>query len=265
MEEKTIENKQMGILKYEQVNRAFDLKRIHPSTEISDFIKHYWIVRWNLPDGKSFTQALIPNPCVNIVFEKDVSGIYGINQFKTEKLLQQSGMAFGIKFKPGGFRPFYEQAVATLTNKSMQLEEVFDIDAKKLGGEILAKADDNEMVNVFEKFLKPIIPTEDKNVEFVNKIIDFIYDHQHMFKVSELCEVFQINERKLQRLFRECVGVSPKWVIKLYRLQQAAEKIERAESVNLTFLSHELGYYDQSHFTKDFKKFLGKTPSEYKE
>ena len=69
--------------------------------------------------------------------------------------------------------------------------------------------------------------------------------------------------RALQRLFAEYVGVSPKWTIRRYRLQEAAERLAAAESVDWPALALDLGYADQAHFIRDFKRMIGRAPAEY--
>lgn len=53
-------------------------------------------------------------------------------------------------------------------------------------------------------------------------------------------------------------------MIKRFRLQEAAERIERDASVSLAELAAELGYFDQAHFIKDFKSVLGQSPAAYR-
>lgn len=69
--------------------------------------------------------------------------------------------------------------------------------------------------------------------------------------------------RQLQRLFREYVGVSPKWVIQRYRLLDAAERVAAGTTIDWADLSLDLGYADQAHFIRDFKKLVGRSPAEY--
>jgi AraC-like DNA-binding protein len=69
--------------------------------------------------------------------------------------------------------------------------------------------------------------------------------------------------RQLQRLFKEYVGVSPKWVIQRYRLLDAAERVAAGTIVNWADLALELGYADQAHFIRDFKGLVGRSPAEY--
>ena len=71
------------------------------------------------------------------------------------------------------------------------------------------------------------------------------------------------SQRPLQRIFSQYVGVSPKWVIMRYRLQEAADQLARNEIVNWPKMALDLGYFDQAHFIKDFKMIVGRTPAEY--
>lgn len=84
-----------------------------------------------------------------------------------------------------------------------------------------------------------------------------------MLRVDQISAYWKLHTRKLQRLFHQYVGISPKTVIQLYRLQNAAECIERGLTSDLTELSQDLGYHDQSHFIRDFKSIMGSTPEEY--
>jgi AraC-like DNA-binding protein len=59
------------------------------------------------------------------------------------------------------------------------------------------------------------------------------------------------------------VGVSPKWVIQRYRLHEAAAQLSRADAPELADLPLQLGYFDQSHFIRDFKAVVGCAPGKY--
>jgi AraC-like DNA-binding protein len=72
-----------------------------------------------------------------------------------------------------------------------------------------------------------------------------------------------LTTRTLQRLFATYVGVSPKWVIQRYRLHEAAEQLAADPSINQASLAAELGYSDQAHFVRDFKRIVGMTPAAY--
>jgi AraC-like DNA-binding protein len=119
------------------------------------------------------------------------------------------------------------------------------------------------MVNVAENFLRERLPEHDENVAAVNKVIDSITADGTILKVDDVVDRLNLNKRWLQRLFNHYVGVSPKWVIKRYRLHEAAQKLAHGEVKDWPMLALDLGYFDQAHFIKDFKAIVGKTPAEY--
>lgn len=64
-------------------------------------------------------------------------------------------------------------------------------------------------------------------------------------------------------LARRDVGVSPKAVLARYRLQDAAAAIGAGEVTDLAVLATMLDWYDQAHFSRDYRAVLGLPPSAY--
>ena len=64
-------------------------------------------------------------------------------------------------------------------------------------------------------------------------------------------------------MFEKNVGVSPKQLGKLIRLQSALKMLLNKEDESLTNIAYSNEYYDQAHFTKDFKEFTGVSPKEF--
>lgn len=253
----------MGILQLNEGEKKFQLTRHAPSGRLSPFVKHYWIVSWNLEGQAPFFQDVVPNPCVNLVMEEGKSGIYGAASRKYTKRLEGKGQVFGIKFRPGGFYPFLGSELSGLTDGALPLEALFGAEAAPYAQAISQSPEAAERIAITEALLLAKLPACDDNVTLVNRIIDLIQEDPGLTRVEQLCGMFGMNKRKLQRLFSRYVGVSPKWVIRLYRLQNAAEALDSGLQRDLAKLSAELGYYDQSHFIKDFKSIIGKTPDEY--
>ncbi|MCA0756557.1 AraC family transcriptional regulator [Paenibacillus sp. N4] len=253
----------MGILQLHEGEKKFQLTRHAPSGPLSPFVKHYWIVSWNLEGQPPYCQDVVPNPCVNLVMEEGKSGIYGAACSKYTQRLEGKGQVFGIKFRPGGFYPFLGSELSGLKGGALPLEAVFGAGAAPYGQAISQSPEAAARIALTEALLLERLPANDDNISEINRIIDYITEDPGLTRVEQLCERFGMNKRRLQRLFSRYVGVTPKWVIRLYRLQNAAEALEGGLQHDLAKLSVELGYYDQSHFIKDFKSIIGKTPDEY--
>jgi AraC-like DNA-binding protein len=85
-----------------------------------------------------------------------------------------------------------------------------------------------------------------------------------LLRVEDACAALGYDLRSLQRLFRREVGVSPKEVIRRYRLMEAAERLAKEEGLSGSDLAYSLGYADQAHFIRDFKAVTGVPPSAYR-
>jgi AraC-like DNA-binding protein len=170
---------------------------------------------------------------------------------------------FGIKFLPGAFYPFLKLPVSRITDKVIGIREVFDVDAEALEDSIMSQEEDRPMIELAEGFLRKRLPDRDENVIEVRRIVDRIMADRGITRVDHIVERLGLNKRALQRLFSQYVGVSPKWVIKRYRLHEASEQLASGDAVDLSKMAVDLGYFDQSHFIKDFKSIVGKSPAEY--
>lgn len=169
-----------------------------------------------------------------------------------------------MKFRPGGFYPFINQPISTLTDGMMTFVDAFGVDPRALERTVLQQATPEAMIPLVEQALRPALPTIDPLVDEINRVIDHIIADPTITRVNQLLP-FTPNwsKRHLQRLFSRYVGVSPKWVIQRYRLQEAADRLHHSTNINLADMAIELGYFDQAHFIKNFKAIVGVTPTQY--
>ncbi len=156
-----------------------------------------------------------------------------------------------------------QSPVSRFTDDTISLLEVFGADSNVLEAAILSQEDEGGMVARAETFLRARLPERDANVAVINQIVDRIIADRTITRVDDIVCRLNLNKRTLQRLFRQYVGVSPKWVIKRYRLHEAAERLADGDGVDGSNLALDLGYFDQAHFIKDFKAIVGKAPAEY--
>jgi AraC-like DNA-binding protein len=124
-------------------------------------------------------------------------------------------------------------------------------------------ADDAAMVAAAAGLLRGFCPVPDPVAEQVAGMADRIATDQELRRVAALAEVFGLPERRLQRLFAEYVGVSPKWVMRRARLLEAARRADAGDVVDWGALALDLGYADQAHLTRDFTATLGVPPARY--
>ncbi|MGW7163689.1 AraC family transcriptional regulator [Paenibacillus taichungensis] len=253
----------MGLLNLDEGDKRYCLTRYAPSEALSSLVKHFWIVSWDLTGHDPYPQHVVPNPCVNLVVERGNTFFFGPSGQKFSYLVRGKGRVFGVKFKPGGFYPFIRTPVSTLYGTPLDVSGVLGVDAPQLEERLLGDGCDADKVSYMDQLLCNHLPPPDDQAILVSQIVLYIEQHRDMLRVDDLSASWNMHKRKLQRLFNQYVGISPKMVIKLYRLQNAAELMEQGVDCDLVKLSQDLGYHDQSHFIKDFKSIIGSTPEEY--
>ena len=99
----------------------------------------------------------------------------------------------------------------------------------------------------------------------LNKAKQIIHDtHYKKLTNRELANMLNVSIRTLETAFKACFGLS----IHQYQLQ---EKIEQAKSMlrqdpntKITKIASSLGFYDEYHFSRQFKRFTGSSPTDYR-
>jgi AraC-like DNA-binding protein len=87
----------------------------------------------------------------------------------------------------------------------------------------------------------------------------------HARTIESIREEIGLSPRRFIRLFRDSVGMSPKAYGRIQRFQAALPLIDCSETVDWADVAFDCGYYDQSHFIRDFRTFTGFSPSVYAE
>ncbi|OMG71282.1 AraC family transcriptional regulator [Burkholderia ubonensis] len=253
-----------GVVGPRAFHQRFRLNRYYPCAELAGVLDHHWIVEWDLRDQPPYVQRTLPYPCVNLVFDRRQTGIFGVVSGAFETTLAEAGRVIGLRFRPGAFRAFFGKPVHLLTDKVLPVSTLLDCSDAEAEDVVLGAQDDAGMVSAAESLLLRVLPRPDPQVERIHAILQMLQQDIGLTQVRDLAERAGLGERTLQQLFADYVGVSPKWVICRYRLHEAADKLASGEPIDLTELAHALGYFDQAHFTRDFRKLVGKAPAEYR-
>jgi AraC-like DNA-binding protein len=255
-----------GILNPGAGRAHFSLERRPPAPDLAEFIERHWIVRWDLRRRPPFVQQLLPHPCVNLAFEGDqgAAGVHGIARRRASRTIEGSGWVVGTKFRPGGFASFTRVPMCELVDRALPLQEAFGVDAgAELAREVGSVSDVPGRIAAIESFLRKHKPPSDPVRELLMRIVGEMLSAAPGTRVDQLASRHGLSTRTLQRMFRRYVGVSPKWVLRRYRLHEATERIAAGECGDISTLAHDLGYSDHAHFNHDFRSLIGISPTDY--
>jgi AraC-like DNA-binding protein len=253
-----------GVVNPAAAHTRFRLARYLPPAELAPFLDFFWIVQWDLRGERPHVQRTMPFPCVNVAFDAGRSGVFGVPTGAFDYEVKEAGKVLGLRFRAGAFRAFLGRPVNTITDQVLPLSAVFPWDHDAAERDVLAGQDDAAMIAVATTLLSGCLPQADAQVERIAAIVRIVEQSPGLTQVDELAATAGLGVRSLQRLFSEYVGVSPKWVIRRYRLHEAADRLASGAEVDLADLAQALGYFDQAHFTADFHKLVGHPPAQYR-
>jgi len=252
-----------GILNPYDGLRRFDLGRAPPPESLRPWLDCFWIVRWHLDAGEQYEQEVLPHPSVQLAFEGHGATVHGIGTRRFLARLEGSGRVIGVKLLPGAFTAFSARPMADLVDHVLPLGDVFGERADALARGVASEPDTTRAIASIAAFLEALGPAEDDNIARVVELVAFIQRERSITRSEALARHAGLNVRSLQRLFERYLGLGPKWVIGRARVQEAAERIARGQSVDFAALAVELGYHDQAHLIRDFKAQVGFTPAVY--
>lgn len=255
--------KPRGVLRQRLEAGVFQHRRQLPAPALSDWIEHYWQVDWHLEGAPPRQQETLPHPSVHLVIEPGEAGIHGVHTGRYARWLSGNAYAFGIKFRPGGFQPFLRGDVSMLTNRSLPVASILGGASDAWVEAIRATVDFPTRVALAERFLGERRPSADPKVAQATACVARIATDPAITSVEQLIAEGEAGKRSLQRLFKQYVGVGPKWIINRYRLHEAVARIQAGAVVDWTQLALELGYFDQAHFIRDFHALIGMTPGDF--
>ncbi|MFP2926099.1 DUF6597 domain-containing transcriptional factor [Pyxidicoccus sp. 3LG] len=252
-----------GVLQRPAPEGKISHERFAPSPELEAFVQHFWSVRWDLRDELPVLAETLPHPCVHVVFERGQARVLGVPLRRFRRKLHGQDRVFGIKFRPAAFQPLLRAPLSRITDRSLSLRTVFGTESTALRRAILGEPDPRRCAKLAEDFLRERLPAMPRELARLRDLVERLAADPDITRVEQVAALAGLEPRKLQRRFDAAVGVSPKWVIQRYRLHEAAEQLARADAPDMADLALRLGYFDQSHFIRDFKAVVGRSPGRY--
>ena len=122
----------------------------------------------------------------------------------------------------------------------------------RYAGEIWLKPEEVEAPSVDREFLEKVARIVEERIS------------DHTLTVEDLAASVHMSRSQLHRKLRALLGRTPGALIRGMRLQRAADLVT-AGDLQLGQVAYAVGFSDQAHFTRSFKKHFGCTPSAYRQ
>ena len=167
-----------------------------------------------------------------------------------------------LGFYPHYLQLFLKDSLHSIdTTNGMDLFDLFRKDeVNKLYENLCECKSDTTLMDKIEAFLKANILTDkmDKRASAAHYLIST----ERVYKVDDISSKLNITSTTLRTIFNQHIGISPKDLIKIHRIKEALDCQLTCEE-SLTQMAYHLKYFDQAHFSKDFKDATGISPKQY--
>jgi AraC-like DNA-binding protein len=242
-----------------------------PSNLLSAHVRCVWT--YAAPASADALQRIVPDGCPELIVhhgapyaELDDAGaetlqpsVLFAGQLTRPLRLRPTGASavIGVRFRPHGARAF----IGVPMRETTDARRAFAADlARRVGS---AGGEDARIEQVERFVAERIAALAEPGDALVRRVVERIDAAGGQVEMRLVLEDAGIGRRQLERRFADAVGVGPAMLAAIVRFRRVFDVIERDSARPWTEAALEAGYYDQSHFIREFRRFVGCTPTQF--
>jgi AraC-like DNA-binding protein len=176
------------------------------------------------------------------------------------------GMAgvLGVRFRPYGARALIGAAMDELTNRRVSMSDVAPCAVDALLDQIVQATSAAARAEIIQRFVADLVV---ENRRFQDPAVDRwaarLARARGRLSITELAREASLSTRQLERRFLSQVGITPRGYANIVRFRSVFDLLTAGGGADWAMLAADAGYFDQSHLSRDFRRFLGCSPSTF--
>ena len=246
-----------------------DYCELPPSDALKPYIRCFWGNEHPQIQSKTSGRLIIPDTCMDIIIKVNHSnhtvdaGFCTMDEHPYQSRettdAAASSSIFGIRFFFWTAMLFSPESFRHTKNQAYHPDEFFQGITAELTEIALRFNTLTERARAAEEVFLRRINSDRLNCDFMNAVNDMIMHHGRR-KISEIARGNAMSERKMERIFADSVGISPKTLSNLIRYQLVWQELARG-GTDILNMVEKYGYTDQPHLLNDFRSRHGMTPT----
>lgn len=244
---------------------------IAPPGDLAPYVDRLWL-RTTVRGEAGRVHRVLPDGCVDVIVHAD-RGSAELVGTMTRALKVAGGPAqmVAVRFKPGTAAAVARCSLAELTDREADVAElgiagglvdrVCDPQrraaAPPLSPKIPLAAADHARITALVAWLREQLAGAPPPDPRVARAVALLSSGEA--RVDEVAGMLGVTRQHLARSFRREVGITPKQLARIARMQRFAAALRRGG--DLARLAAELGYFDQSHLSHELRDLVGLTPA----
>lgn len=248
------------------------IKHYKPAGLLKNYIESYSFVK------TGYAVEKLIHPDISIILSIRLSGkhqytlndtqfdlppvaVTGIRKGIKSIHLSQGTETILVRFKAAGAGSFFKIPIHEFYESGLSLNDIYSPNiVDTFLQQIAFSESDQKRIEALEMFLNSRL-TKPPDLLVATAVEQMHFMHGKL-KIQQLCLNLNISVDAFEKRFRKTAGTSPKQYCSIIRMRHAID-IMSAQTCALPDVIHQLGYFDQTHFIKDFKLFTGLTPTVY--
>ncbi|XOV66791.1 MAG: DUF6597 domain-containing transcriptional factor [Fluviicola sp.] len=252
-----------------------------PDPKLRNYVHYYFVISHGTAQNFSKEQFHTNHPQGTFDLMFTLSGGVQLENYKSESfqmkqifvMAQQEGYfnlkfdqnthMLGVVFYAESFSKLFNLPLSELSNSGRQLTDDLSSDYQDFYDQLYHCKSDQERIHSLNQFIEKQLAQVDYSFDKMDMLIRSIRNGKASDKIEDLARASNLSERTLQRKLKSSLGIGPKSFSKINRFKEVLVCISTHPEYDWQDLLFRFGYYDQAHFIKDFKRYTGKTPSEF--
>jgi hypothetical protein len=230
-------------------------------------------------EGNSFKKNIIPDGKTDIIFNlnskiigfvkngkvlysKD-SVLQGLRKKNFQYIANDTVEILGIRLMPFGIYTLFNVPLTELSDEPIELSLIVGKKVKELEEKIFDTPDIDAKIKIVQEWLFSLFIKKEERHGLLIDTIYRIYSSRGKSSINLACKENYNYYKKVQRSFREAIGISPKLYARMVRFESLHNELLTVNKIDWFDIVNKFDFYDQSHLTKEFQFFTGHTPQEF--
>ncbi len=249
-----------------------------PHEKLSGIVQFFWEFEADIGESMPYMHLSTASICPKLAFQYqgNMEALYsnGVRetlfncgfQAQTNQAYQlvanQSVGVLGVYFYPHAIPLLFATPADEITNSNIEISELMGVLGKELEDKMLTAPSNTKRISIITSFLLHRLAQSSLANRNIIATAKHIIANRGLVNLNRLVEDNFLSQRHFERKFKALTGFSPKLFSRIVRFENSLSAYN-TNKLSLTEVAYRCGYYDQSHFIKDFREFSGQHPKAY--
>jgi AraC-like DNA-binding protein len=254
---------------------AATLRALPVRPELRGYVGNVLSYRESFAAGDEVLERVLPDGALRLMFNlgeapevqaAPAARMEAVGASCTPVLVRLRGQVHGLSLtlRVGAAAALLGVPAGELTEATAPLEILWGADGRGTLERLAESGDDAQRAALLQELLARRLGRADPSAcRAARRAVELIRATDGRRSVRELASAIGVGERRLQQLFHAHVGLSPRALSRLARLEGCLRALRAWREPRWAELALRAGFYDQAHLANEFRALCGMTPREF--